>query len=76
MSIPVLLRNGLPLLPVQPKGAPVDLELVNSLRDSLAQAHPARLKVGQVAGRHHQAVDQGGGSDQAIAEGQGIGHVQ
>ena len=26
-------RNGLPLLPVQPKGAPVDLELVNSLRD-------------------------------------------
>jgi hypothetical protein len=29
------LRNGLPLLPVQPKGAPVDLELVNSLRDEL-----------------------------------------
>ena len=29
------LRNGLPLLPVQPQGAPVDLELVNSLRDEL-----------------------------------------
>jgi hypothetical protein len=26
-------RNGLPLLPVQPQGAAVDLELVNSLRD-------------------------------------------
>jgi hypothetical protein len=26
-------RNGLPLLPVQPQGAVVDLELVNSLRD-------------------------------------------
>jgi hypothetical protein len=29
------LRNGLPLLPVQPQGAPVDLELVNRLRDEL-----------------------------------------
>lgn len=26
-------RNGLPLLPVHPGGAPVDLELVNQLRD-------------------------------------------
>jgi hypothetical protein len=26
-------RNGLPLLPVQPNGAPVDLELVNQLRE-------------------------------------------
>jgi len=26
-------RNGLPHLPVQPQGAAVDLELVNSLRD-------------------------------------------
>ncbi|TVS02670.1 MAG: CopG family transcriptional regulator [Cyanobium sp. PLM2.Bin73] len=26
-------RNGLPLLPLQPGGAPVDLELVNQLRD-------------------------------------------
>lgn len=26
-------RNGLPLLPWKPEGAPVDLELVNSLRD-------------------------------------------
>ena len=26
-------RNGLPLLAIQPKGAPVDLALVNSLRD-------------------------------------------
>jgi len=26
-------RNGLPLLPWTPKGAPVDLELVNRLRD-------------------------------------------
>ena len=26
-------RNGLPLLPQQPGGAPVDLELVNQLRD-------------------------------------------
>jgi hypothetical protein len=26
-------RNGLPLLPVQPGGLPVDLELVNQLRD-------------------------------------------
>jgi hypothetical protein len=26
-------RNGLPLLAVQPKGTPVDLALVNSLRD-------------------------------------------
>ncbi|MEY3963606.1 MAG: hypothetical protein RLZZ106_861 [Cyanobacteriota bacterium] len=26
-------RNGFPLLPVRPSGAPVDLELVNSLRD-------------------------------------------
>jgi hypothetical protein len=29
-------RNGLPLLPWQAQGAPVDLELVNSLRDELA----------------------------------------
>jgi hypothetical protein len=29
-------RNGLPLLPWNPRGAPVDLELVNSLRDELA----------------------------------------
>ncbi|WP_255011925.1 CopG family transcriptional regulator [Cyanobium sp. Cruz-8D1] len=28
-------RNGLPLLPWQPQGAPVDLALVNSLRDEL-----------------------------------------
>ncbi|MFM9100854.1 MAG: CopG family transcriptional regulator [Cyanobium sp.] len=27
--------NGLPLLPIQHHGAPVDLELVNSLRDEL-----------------------------------------
>jgi hypothetical protein len=27
-------RNGFPLLPVRPSGAPVDLELVNSLRDN------------------------------------------
>jgi hypothetical protein len=26
-------RNGVPLLPLQPGGAPVDLELVNQLRD-------------------------------------------
>jgi hypothetical protein len=26
-------RNGLPLLPIQPQGSAVDLELVNSLRD-------------------------------------------
>lgn len=26
-------RNGFPLLPLQPSGGPVDLELVNSLRD-------------------------------------------
>ncbi|MEB3361438.1 MAG: hypothetical protein VKI42_04860 [Synechococcaceae cyanobacterium] len=36
-------RNGLPLLPVQPQGAPVDLELVNSLRDALAQGRPRSL---------------------------------
>ena len=29
-------RNGLPLLPVRRDGAPVDLALVNSLRDELA----------------------------------------
>ena len=29
-------RNGLPLLPWMEKGAPVDLELVNNLRDELA----------------------------------------
>ncbi|MDM7936766.1 MAG: CopG family transcriptional regulator [Cyanobium sp. CZS 48M] len=29
-------RNGLPLLPWMEKGAPVDLELVNNLRDQLA----------------------------------------
>ena len=29
-------RNGLPLLPWKETGAPVDLELVNSLRDELA----------------------------------------
>jgi hypothetical protein len=29
-------RNGLPLLPWKEKGAPVDLELVNHLRDELA----------------------------------------
>ncbi len=28
-------RNGLPLLPWRSQGAPVDLELVNSLRDEL-----------------------------------------
>lgn len=28
-------RNGLPLLPWKTEGAPVDLELVNSLRDEL-----------------------------------------
>jgi hypothetical protein len=28
-------RNGLPLLPLQPGGAPVDLNLVNHLRDEL-----------------------------------------
>jgi hypothetical protein len=28
-------RNGLPLLPWKAEGAPVDLELVNSLRDEL-----------------------------------------
>ena len=26
-------RNGFPLLPLQPSGGPVDLELVNSLRE-------------------------------------------
>jgi hypothetical protein len=29
------LRNGLPLPPAQPQGAPVVLELANSLRDEL-----------------------------------------
>ncbi len=29
-------RNGLPLLPIQESGAPVDLELVNTLRDESA----------------------------------------
>ena len=29
-------RNGLPLLPWKAQGAPVDLELVNSLRDEFA----------------------------------------
>ena len=29
-------RNGVPLLPWNPAGAPVDLELVNSLRDESA----------------------------------------
>jgi hypothetical protein len=29
-------RNGLTLLPWKPDGAPVDLELVNSLRDELS----------------------------------------
>ncbi|MFN9629917.1 MAG: CopG family transcriptional regulator [Cyanobacteriota bacterium] len=29
-------RNGLPLLPWMDKGAPVDLDLVNQLRDDLA----------------------------------------
>ncbi len=29
-------RNGLPLLPWRSQGAPVDLKLVNSLRDELA----------------------------------------
>jgi hypothetical protein len=28
-------RNGVPLLPWKPEGAPVDLQLVNSLRDEL-----------------------------------------
>ncbi|MGC2529964.1 MAG: hypothetical protein WA639_19625 [Candidatus Acidiferrum sp.] len=28
-------RNGVPLLPVRPKAAPVTLELVNQLRDDL-----------------------------------------
>ena len=28
-------RNGLPLLPVRPDAQPVDLQLVNSLRDEL-----------------------------------------
>ncbi|MCP9915143.1 hypothetical protein AAF143_01680 [Cyanobium sp. ATX-6F1] len=28
-------RNGFPLLPLRPEGAPVDLELVNALRDQL-----------------------------------------
>ena len=28
-----LQRNGFPLLPLQPSGGPVDLELVNSLRE-------------------------------------------
>ncbi len=28
-------RNGLPLLPLHPEGGPVDLQLVNSLRDKL-----------------------------------------
>ena len=31
-----LQRNGLPLLPRQPGGAPVDLDLVNPLRDETA----------------------------------------
>ena len=34
-------RNGLPLLPWKEKGAPVDLELVNHLRDELAAARPS-----------------------------------
>jgi hypothetical protein len=29
------LRNGVPLLPIRAEGAPVDLQLVNSLRDEL-----------------------------------------
>ena len=33
-------RNGLLLLPWKEKGAPVDLELVNNLRDELAAARP------------------------------------
>ena len=32
-------RNGLPLLPWRAQGAPVDLKLVNSLRDELASAN-------------------------------------
>jgi len=28
-------RSGLPLLPWNPQGAPVDLELINGLRDEL-----------------------------------------
>jgi hypothetical protein len=32
-DVPADERNGLPLLPWNPEGAPVDLELVNSLRD-------------------------------------------
>ncbi|MCP9775774.1 ribbon-helix-helix domain-containing protein [Cyanobium sp. WAJ14-Wanaka] len=28
-------RNGLPLLPIRPDGQPVDLQLVNRLRDEL-----------------------------------------
>ena len=28
-----LQRNGFPLLPLQPSGGPVDLELVNNLRE-------------------------------------------
>lgn len=33
-------RNGLPLLPWKQEGAPVDLELVNCLRDELPCAKP------------------------------------
>jgi hypothetical protein len=33
-----LQRNGFPLLPLQPSGGPVDLELVNSLREDGALA--------------------------------------
>ncbi len=36
-------RNGLPLLPWKEKGAPVDLELVNHLRDELAAHRGGRL---------------------------------
>lgn len=35
VSIEPAHRNGLPLLPWKAEGAPVDLELVNSLRDEL-----------------------------------------
>ena len=31
--------NGLPLMPWRAQGAPVDLKLVNSLRDELASAN-------------------------------------
>lgn len=34
-ELPAAVRNGVPLLPVQPGATPVTLDMVNSLRDEL-----------------------------------------